>query len=275
MASPLLRPDDLELVRQAARTTRRESGAPVVFGGLRSQREIPVSVVSGAQTAGLTSIRIAPERGLGGLSWIHRRPAAVADYERSTDITHDFDRQILGEGITGLAVAPIVVGEDVRGLLYSGFRGSAGEQRAVESLARAASQVAYELRIRDLVDERIQLLKASTSTSITSIPQSLRASLLALADTTHDPATAHELRDLVRMGAGRRAPESSDARVALTPRQRDVLELVELGQTNSQIAERLGLSVLTVKSYLRAVMTALDADTRTRAALEARRRNLL
>ena len=54
-----------------------------------------------------------------------------------------------------------------------------------------------------------------------------------------------------------------------------MLALVALGLTNDGIAASLGLSALTVKSYLRSAMARLGAQTRYEAVVEARRRGLL
>ena len=117
MTEDALRPDGLELLRRAGRSLRAQGGIPVVFGGLRDERGIRVTTTSGAQTATLTTIVVRPDRGLGGRSWSSGQPQAVADYARATDITHDFDRQILGEGIVGLAVAPVIVRNRVAGVI--------------------------------------------------------------------------------------------------------------------------------------------------------------
>ena len=56
----------------------------------------------------------------------------------------------------------------------------------------------------------------------------------------------------------------------LTPRQRDVLDLLLLGQPNKQIARSLGLSEGTVKIHVAAILRALQARNRTEAVLRAR-----
>jgi DNA-binding NarL/FixJ family response regulator len=53
---------------------------------------------------------------------------------------------------------------------------------------------------------------------------------------------------------------------ALTPRQRDVLELVAEGLSNAQIAQRLFLSESTVKQHLRAAYKVLGVKDRKEAA---------
>lgn len=58
----------------------------------------------------------------------------------------------------------------------------------------------------------------------------------------------------------------------LTPREREILELVSVGLSNRAIADRLALSEHTVKSHVRAVLGKLGAESRTEAvALAARR----
>lgn len=50
---------------------------------------------------------------------------------------------------------------------------------------------------------------------------------------------------------------------ALTPRQRDVVELVAAGNDNQQVADELNISVLTVKKHLGAIFKSLDIHHRT------------
>jgi len=51
----------------------------------------------------------------------------------------------------------------------------------------------------------------------------------------------------------------------LTPRQRDVLELLAKGLTNEDIAGVLGIAIATVKAHMTALMHALDVTNRTEA----------
>jgi DNA-binding CsgD family transcriptional regulator len=266
------RPDNLELLRRAGRNLRTQ-GVPVVFGGLRDEHGIRVTTTSGAATARLTTIVVRPDRGLGGRSWSSGEPQAVPDYARAADITHDFDPQILGEGITGLAVAPIIVRDRVAGLLYAGYRSELGRASDLELLGDEAAAVAHELLVRDLVDERVALIRARETVNQAGLaPPGLVevfARLRQVAARTTDPETARELREII---GGPPAP-GGDRR--LTTRQVDVLALVALGLTNEGIAASLGLSQLTVKSYLRSAMARLGARTRFQAVVEARRQGIL
>lgn len=66
-----------------------------------------------------------------------------------------------------------------------------------------------------------------------------------------------------------------DATVAsLTPREREVLELVATGLPNKSIARRLGISEKTVKAHLTKVFAVVGVADRTSAALWAQRHGL-
>jgi two-component system nitrate/nitrite response regulator NarL len=59
-------------------------------------------------------------------------------------------------------------------------------------------------------------------------------------------------------------------RSRLSARQLEVLRLIELGQTNKEIAKALGISVATVKLHVQAILNITGARNRTEAALRAR-----
>jgi DNA-binding NarL/FixJ family response regulator len=62
---------------------------------------------------------------------------------------------------------------------------------------------------------------------------------------------------------------------ALTPREMDVLWLIAEGLTNLAIAQALGLSPATVKSYVQTILQKLNATDRTHAAVKAIRMGLV
>ncbi|WP_426244556.1 response regulator [Nocardioides sp. LHG3406-4] len=72
-----------------------------------------------------------------------------------------------------------------------------------------------------------------------------------------DPKAARAL-----LGARRPTPT-----VELTPREREVLELVRQGLANKQIGRRLGISERTVKAHLTAAFSRIGVADRTQAAL--------
>jgi len=63
----------------------------------------------------------------------------------------------------------------------------------------------------------------------------------------------------------------ADPLSALTEQERNVLELIGVGLTNRQIAERMRLSEATVKSYVSALLTKLGMQRRSQAAAMAAR----
>ena len=61
----------------------------------------------------------------------------------------------------------------------------------------------------------------------------------------------------------------------LTPRERDVLALVGVGQSNAEIAESLHLGVTTVKTHVASVTDKLRLRNRVQAAVVAHRLGLV
>ena len=68
---------------------------------------------------------------------------------------------------------------------------------------------------------------------------------------------------------------SSQAREQLSARELEILQLISEGLTNKQIANRLWLSVETVKSHVSSVHAKLRADSRAHAVAIAFRQGLL
>lgn len=69
--------------------------------------------------------------------------------------------------------------------------------------------------------------------------------------------------------------KSSPATAPLSPRQTDVLELVTLGLSNEDIANKLGISAPVVRDYLKATFAKIGAANRAEAVAIAMRRHLL
>ena len=64
-------------------------------------------------------------------------------------------------------------------------------------------------------------------------------------------------------------PKTGD-RAGLTERELEVLQLLALGHTNQQIADRLFVSLNTVKTHVSNIFVKLEADRRTQAVRRAR-----
>ena len=66
-----------------------------------------------------------------------------------------------------------------------------------------------------------------------------------------------------------------ETRAGLTRRERDVLILMVDGLTNVEIAERLVVSLSTVKTHVSSIIAKLGTSTRTEAAAVAVREHLV
>jgi len=64
----------------------------------------------------------------------------------------------------------------------------------------------------------------------------------------------------------------TDGLDSLTPKEREVLDLIAQGKTNGEIAETLGITFPTAKSHVSAVLSKLGVDSRDEAAAVARTR---
>ena len=97
-------------------------------------------------------------------------------------------------------------------------------------------------------------------------PERLALAVRAVAEGLRvlEPVLTHDLLSQNRMEAG---AESAD----LTPREAEVLSLVAEGLTNKAIAQRLAISEHTVKFHVNALLTKLNAQSRTDAVVKATR----
>ncbi len=83
-------------------------------------------------------------------------------------------------------------------------------------------------------------------------------------------------RDMMAGGESGQPPEADErAEDTLTPREHEVLVLLSKGLRNQEIADRLVISVRTVKVHVSNILDKLEASNRTEAVAEARQRGLL
>lgn len=102
-------------------------------------------------------------------------------------------------------------------------------------------------------------------------------SLAALLGQTRHLFPTYVAQLLRAIGEGAHAPQAAPGPLLdpLTERERDILALIALGQSNRQIADVLFISVGTVKGHVNHILSKLDAQNRTQALLRARELNLL
>ncbi|MFE3652521.1 response regulator [Streptomyces sp. NPDC059152] len=94
--------------------------------------------------------------------------------------------------------------------------------------------------------------------------------LVAAGSAMLHPAAARRVIDRYH-ATSRPQAAAARARVGrLTPREDDVLALLAQGDTNADIAARLGMRESTVKAHVSRILAALDVSNRVQAALLAR-----
>ena len=96
---------------------------------------------------------------------------------------------------------------------------------------------------------------------------------------TSDPALLLDCMEQVRKGESwvdpeiaertRQAKDRASKAPSLTPRERDLIDLVRQGKRNRDIAAELGVTEGTVKVYLHSIFDKLHVENRTELALKA------
>jgi two-component system, NarL family, response regulator YdfI len=126
---------------------------------------------------------------------------------------------------------------------------------------------------------RATLPRAASGGEIIAAVEAVSVGLIALdAETlavllSTPTSTPDDLRSAQTSGEERSAvvPELD----ALTPREREVLEMVALGLSNKEIAWRMKISEHTVKFHVASIFAKLDVSTRTEAVMRGIRQGLI
>ena len=66
-----------------------------------------------------------------------------------------------------------------------------------------------------------------------------------------------------------------EKRELLTPRERDILNLMVRGRTNQEIAEEMVISINTAKAHVSNILNKLEVKDRVQAVVKAIRCNIL
>ena len=105
------------------------------------------------------------------------------------------------------------------------------------------------------------------------------AELVGMDGVVHkDNACATLITAIREVHAGRRFSDpllGDGSALALSRRELQVLEQIAKGDSNAEIAQHLGLTANTVKSYVQTLLTRLDARNRLDAVLKAQRAGVL
>ena len=227
--------------------------------------------MSGARAGSMDGLVTAVGQGLGGKVLAVERPLAVADYARAPGITHQFDQAVSAEGLRAVFALPVRVDGTLHGAVYGAMR------RPVEFgerfLARMAATVRAAVRSGASRPHAVPGPDAYDVLLSREEARELHAVLRAARAGTTDPAARSRLDALAarlhQPGA------ASPPAVHLSARELDVLALVAVGHANGEVGARLGLTVETVKSYLKSAMAKLGSRTRGEAVHRARAGGLL
>lgn len=284
MVDPL-RPSDRDLLRSAIRQITRRAGVDVMFAGLVARDGLTITEFVGTDYFGTRDtdwqqLHVRAGEGIGGRAIERGDAVIVPDYLAAETISHQHDHLVRLEGLQSMVAVPIMVLGRPRGVLYASTRERMllGE-RAADLLTRAGQAVGHEFRLRDEVDRRIQLLQTSQPAAARKPAEQVReahAELRAIAATLTDPDLVRRLLSVAEhLQPGSVATDAPAPGPKLSRRELDVLAQVALGCTYAETGDRLALKAVTVKSYLRSVMTKLGAGNRVEAIAIARRHGLI
>lgn len=275
-------------LRTALADLKERTGFPIVFGGFIEKEHIVVSQILGNRGDTLRGLTVRTGWGLGGRVLQEGRPRLTANYGQSRNITHEYDRPVLAEGITTLFATPVTVGHSVHAVLYGGLRtslsmGGVSIDPAVavaRSLAAKLADTSGAARIAS-DDEDDPLHERISGSAILEEFRYLYAEVRSITAGLSDPILRAQLEAI----QGRMAKiTNGDMDIALTPldrdrrltaRESDVLSLVALGYTNAVVGDKIGVTESTVKSYMNSTMRKLGAATRYEAVAVARKLHLL
>lgn len=90
-----------------------------------------------------------------------------------------------------------------------------------------------------------------------------------------EAAMTREMASGLLKSVARRTVEPDKGEEALTERELAVLRLMSTGASNQELAERLNISINTVKSHIRNILDKLQLENRTQAANYAMNRGLV
>lgn len=283
-----LRPNDRDLLRAAVRQIARRSGIGIVYAGLVARDALTITEFVGTDYFGARDtewreITVHAGEGVGGSVVERAGPLVVPDYLAATGISHQHDHLVRLEGLQSMVAVPILVHGRPRGVLYASTRERVrlGE-RAVDLLDRAGQAIGHEFGVRDEVDRRLRLMRTAPSAPpahprLVDGVREAHADLLALAGELTDPDLVHRVlsvADRLRPAPPAGGPPAP-TRPRLSRREIEVLAQVAMGCTYAETGDRLALQAVTVKSYMRSVLTKLSAGNRVEAIAIARRHGLI
>jgi NarL family two-component system response regulator YdfI len=182
---------------------------------------------------------------------LRNRPGLRVSVSAPTELARRLDEHA--------AVVVVALPPDVTPRVLEALRGL----RSVEGVVLLAADpaAAWTAQARRL-GVRAVLREDATADELAAAIAATRAGLVAL----------HP--DALRAPAEARAAEPRGG-AALTPREREILEMMAEGMSNRAIASRLGISSQTVKFHVASIFAKLGASSRTEAVTSGVRHGLI
>lgn len=150
-----------------------------------------------------------------------------------------------------------------------------GWEETVRELVATGDEIrVVVLGVREVEDEVLACAEAGVSGYVTR-----EASLDELVDVVESVARGESLcsprisalllRRVTELSGSRRQPDLADR---LTPRETQIVELIDEGLSNKQIAGRLSIELATVKNHVHSILEKLQVERRGEAAAQVRGR---
>ncbi|GAA0630707.1 hypothetical protein GCM10009547_38170 [Sporichthya brevicatena] len=259
---------------------RTAAGTDIAAGGIcDGGPQMTLTTLVGNRSDRLKFLDVRRGQGLGGKALALSRPIWVADYWTAKGITHHYDEPVRAEGLRAMVAVPFSLPDGVQGVLYASNRKAmVMGDRVLDRVVDVTRRLETDARVSAEVERRLADLNPGSALHPGRRDQCLRdahAELMLLRD---DVAAAHRDRVdalLTRIAHAMSPDPTAPPPVRLTRRELDVLIQVATGASNAEVAERLGLTEATTKSYLQTASRKLDAGNRVESVANARRLGLL
>lgn len=206
-----------------------EVGVEVAFvGQLEDPETMALRNLAGTRTPLLQDLRVRSGRGMGGAAMLTGQPQTASDYATDRTFTHDFDRQVLGEGLGAVLAVPILFDGTFLGVVYGGMRSahSYGDV-AVERLERLAGRAGAQLHVSGQVKAQVDAaVQEERSRMAVELHDSLGAMLFSIGaevrDLHGDPTTSPHLAARLERIQDQLRDAGSALRESLTALRSDV-----------------------------------------------------
>lgn len=205
---------------------------------------------------------------------------SVTDFEGAAihlerDISEYLPRALRGEFLAYRGLVRAVSGDEhgAKRTFADALRTSRYiDARAIAALGRAI--LALRAGVRDAETQAARVLQQTVNTHADAVVAACRAFPALASVGAAQPAVASALRDVLLasrdIDIGRRAglvmPRELRQKEGLSPRERDVYELMVQGRTNREIAKALFISESTTKVHMRHIFEKLGVHSRAEAA---------